>query len=108
MPDIALAIHHLIKNRTHPGRVVVHSLGSLLNSDLLVWLAADERTLRPGAWIRFEPLPPTHPNRPRRRPHPAFSDYAQVLKLVEQYLPSEFAGRAIYESEIEEWDLVGQ
>lgn len=108
MPDIALAIHHLIKNRPHPGRVVIQSLGSLLNSDVLVWLAADERTLRPGAWIRFEPLPTNGPGRPRRRPHPAFSDYAQVLKLVEQYLPAEFAGRAIYEAEIAEWGLIEQ
>jgi hypothetical protein len=108
MPDTALAMFYLIKQRPHPGRVVIQSLGSLLNSDVLVWLAGDERTLRPGAWIRFEPLPYMAPNRPRRRQPAAFRDYAYVLQLVGQYLPGEFAERAIYSGEIAEWDLIDQ
>lgn len=108
MPDTALAIFHLITGRPHPGRVIIKSLGSLLNSDVLVWLAGDERSLRSDAWIRFEP-----PFRPKGRggrlwPRRADPSYERVLEFIGHYLPREFVGRTLWAGELAEWALIEQ
>ena len=124
LPDTALTIWHLIKQRPHPGRVCINALGSLQGSNVLIWLAGDVRSLRPDAWIKYKPspvydsaAPPTinnsrpfrdHRRRQGRRLTLLERDYARVVTLIEAHLPEDFAGRAVGNSELSEWAIIDQ
>lgn len=124
LPDTALTIWHLIKQRPHPGRVRINALGSLQGSNVLIWLAGDVRSLRPDAWIKYKPspvydsaAPPTinnsrpfrdHRRRQGRRLTLLERDYARVVTLIEAHLPEDFAGRAVGNSELSEWAIIDQ
>jgi hypothetical protein len=107
-PEFALTMYELITRRPHGGHVTVRSLGSLLNADVLVWLAGDRRIIRPNGWVQFEaPLPPRKRGW-KGRPRSLDPTYDQVFKLITQKLPPEFAGREIWPSELNEWALIEQ
>ena len=124
LPDTALTIWHLIKQRPHPGRVCTNALGSLQGSNVLIWLAGDVRSLRPDAWIKYNPSPIYDPDAPptinnfrsfrahRRRQGRRLTllerDYARVVTLIESHLPEDFAGRAVGNSELSEWAIIDQ
>ena len=100
-PEFALTIHDLIRQRPHGGQVTVRSLGSLLNADVLVWLAGDRRIIRSNAFVRFEA--PLAPRMRKGRLKSLDPTYDQVFRSITKNLPPEFAGREIWPAELNEW-----
>ena len=107
-PEFALTLYALIQARPHAGQVTIRSLGSLMNADVLVWLAGDHRTIRSNGCVRFEsPLPPRRTAR-RQQARSVDPAYDRVFELITEHLPPEFAGREVYPGELSEWALIEQ
>ena len=106
LPEFAMTIYELIRRRPHRGLVTVRSLGSLLNADILVWLAGDRRSIRSNAWVRFEEPLPRRLRARRTRSCSADPTYDRVYERITERLPEELAGREIWPGELSEWALI--
>lgn len=119
--DTALALYEIILARPAGVRLHVHSHTWLEDAEVLVWLAGDTRTLRPGAWIHFQDFSTYNAERKRlyKRQElpceeseslpawsPAQINYAQVERLVKKYLPPHLMNRRVWAGELAEWNLI--
>jgi len=59
--DAVLLLHDVLCQRSPETKLVVKARSPLQGSAILLWLAGDERHIRPTAWMRFDI------NKPRRR-----------------------------------------
>jgi hypothetical protein len=117
LPDTALAMWEILRSRSPGVKLHTHSHSSLVDSSILVWLAGDQRSLRPGAWIHFR-----QPKRvPKWKQHgmpdsddyddcrpewsPEDIDYARVQKLVLEHLPAHLQNRRVWPAELNEWNV---
>lgn len=100
--DAVLLLHDVLCQRSPETKLVVKARSPLQGSAILLWLAGDERHIRPTAWMRFEIKKPM---RRRRFPRDEFgvdwweqeageggaevaSPNAQaILKLMDRYIP---------------------
>jgi hypothetical protein len=117
LPDTALAMWEILRSRSPGVKLHTHSYSSLMDSDILVWLAGDRRSLRPGAWIHFRQLKRVPKWKQHWMPNsvddddckPEWSwediDYACVQKLVFERLPSHLQNRRVWPAELNEWNV---
>jgi hypothetical protein len=59
--DAVLLLHDVLSQRSPETRLVVNARSPIQGSEVLLWLAGDERHIRPTAWLRFDI------NKPKRR-----------------------------------------
>lgn len=109
LPDTALAISRVLQQRPADVTLEITAHSSLINADLLVFLAGDTRILRSDAWIVFE-KPSSTPSSRHARPGASGAlctgyqtDYHQVYDGITRILPAQLAGRRIHASELSEW-----
>jgi hypothetical protein len=110
-PDFALGILDLLESRPTGMTLVTQAMSSLMESNLLLWLAGDVRILRPDAWAFF--APPMFPDEAkatrgkskRNHPVPATFDVedARVQELIMRHLPVGLGHRRLWFSELAEW-----
>jgi len=119
--DTSLAMYEIIMARPAGVQLHVHSHSWLKDSVVLVWLAGNTRTLRPGAWIQFQDFAKWNAERNRLQKRqettwkeasgPAAWDstqinYARADLLVKKYLPPHLRNRRIWAGELAEWNLI--
>jgi hypothetical protein len=118
--ESVLMCHDIIAQRPKGVHIHIHSHSKLTNAPVLVWLAADTRTLRSDAWIYFPPelKPEYHKFVPadvieamqeRGEPIDFKADSmnsVQIAKHVRKYLPENLLGRPVWTSELEEFGLI--
>jgi hypothetical protein len=119
--DTVLALYEIIMARPLGVRLHVHSHSWLEGAEVLVWLAGDTRTLRPGAWIHFRDLASrlAECKRDRKWLHlileeeempfewtPVHINYAQVERLIKKHLPEHLFNRRVWAGELAEWHIL--
>jgi len=97
--DTALMLFHELRGRSSTLRVHMHSHTCLFDGAILLWLAADTRTMRPDAWVQVTEIPETPPAGRRSR-HGA-SDYAASI-VAEEECPADTDLRSIIDH-LDEW-----
>ncbi len=110
-PDFTLGILDLLQSRPDGMTLVTQAMSSLMESNLLLWLAGDILILREDAWVFF--APPIFPDEAkvsktkskRNRPLPATFDVedARVQELIMRHLPVELGHRRLWFSELTDW-----
>jgi len=101
--DTALMLFEVLRNRPPHIHLHAHSHTCLSNGAVLIWLAADTRTIRADAWIQLCPIPKT-PKPRRNRLHsnytsglpvedeqPADTDLRTIMRHLDEWLPIEGA-----------------
>ena len=120
--ETILMCHDIIAQRPKGVRVHIHSYSKLVNATVLVWLAGDTRSLRSDAWIYFptELKPEFFRFVPEdiiesMQKHGETMDFKadrlnaqQIEKHVRKSLPHNLLGRPVWNSELEEFGLVGR
>lgn len=119
--DTALAMYEIIMARPSGVQLHIHSHSWLEDAEVLVWLAGDTRTLRPGAWIHFQDHStrfaekkhlhellefPLEDNENKTEWTPVQVNYAQVERLVNKRLPQHLMNRRVWAGELAEWNLI--
>ena len=117
--DTALMLFEVLRNRPSHIQIHAHSHTCLSNGAVLIWLAADTRTIRADAWIQLCPIPKT-PKPRRNRQHtnyasglpvedeqPADTDLRTIMRHLDEWLPvSEIAGMRLFEKELRDLALI--
>jgi hypothetical protein len=116
--DAALMLFHELRSRP-PGRTLhVHSHTCLFDGAVLLWLAADTRTMRPDAWIQISEQPvlaETCHSSLRHYPTAvpigdesgAQTDLRTIFRYLDEYLPTgEVAGLRLFQPELVELGLI--
>ena len=99
LPDTALMLYHELRARPTSLRVHMHSHTCLFDGAILLWLAADTRTMRPDAWIQITEIPET-PATGRKTRHGG-NDYAASI-VAEEECPADTDLRSIMDH-LDEW-----
>lgn len=112
-PDPALMLYDILTNQRNGVPLITEAWSPVLGPSILVWLTGDVRRIRPTTHFYFRSLEEIIQRRKSRRPpwendfaalagdaepevSPRTTDYATVLRLMDQYLPVEqFAGKII-------------
>ena len=102
--DTALLIRSILMGRSPKTRLVTSARSSLQNGSVLVWLMGDVRTIRDDARLYLrrvdlseEDEAEQKQNEPSYRDSyseidPEEADYAQVLQIINEYLPGQGTG----------------
>jgi hypothetical protein len=107
--DTALMLFEVLRKRPQHVHIHAHSHTCLSNGAVLIWLAADTRTIRADAWIELSKTPEA-PNPRRSRilenyssglsvddEHPADTDLRTIMRHLDEWLPvSEIAGMRLF------------
>ena len=117
--DTALMLFEILRNRPPHIQIHAHSHTCLSNGAVLIWLAADTRTIRADAWIQLCHVPKTpKPRRNRRHANytsglpvedeqPADTDLRTVMRHLDEWLPvSEIAGMRLFEKDLRDLALI--
>jgi len=117
--DTALMLFEVLRNRPPHIHLHAHSHTCLSNGAVLIWLAADTRTIRADAWIQLCHVPKT-PKPRRNRLHsnytsglpvedeqPADTDLRTIMRHLGEWLPvSEIAGMRLFEKDLRDLALI--
>jgi len=117
--DTALMLFEVLRNRPPHMHLHAHSHTCLSNGAVLIWLAADTRTIRADAWIQLCHVPKT-PKPRRNRQHtnyasglpvedeqPADTDLRTIMRHLGEWLPvSEIAGMRLFEKDLRDLALI--
>jgi hypothetical protein len=119
--DVALMLHDEIKKRRPHIRIHANARTFLINGSLLLWLAADTRSIRRDAWIQLSEIPKSPPsayktidrfiNYPTsieiNEETAARTDMRTIISYLEEYIPvDEIAGLRIFEPDIRDLGLL--
>lgn len=119
--DVALMLHDEIKKRRPHIRIHANARTFLINGSLLLWLAADTRSIRRDAWIQLSEIPKSPPsayktidrfiNYPTsieiNEETAARTDLRTIISYLEEYIPvDEIAGLRIFEPDIRDLGLL--
>jgi hypothetical protein len=117
--DTALLIRSILMGRSPKTRLISSARSSLQNGAVLVWLMGDVRTIRDDArlYLRRVDLPDEDEVEPKQNEpsyrdsyseiDPEEADYAQVLQIINEYLPvKELVGRIIRVPLLKQFGLV--
>lgn len=121
--DTALLVRSILMNRPRGIELVTNARSSLRGGSVLVWLLGDRRMIREDARIFFKrnPLADENPvevyaglGQAESKYKDSYSsldpedaDYAQILKLINEFLPvRQFAGRIVSVNMLREFGLV--
>lgn len=110
--DTALMLHEEIRKRPAGIRIHVRARTCLMDGAILLWLAADTRSMRDDTWIQISALPDEnlfcgsehYPNSIRASEEsPSETDFRTILRYIGEYLPvHEIAGFRLFEPELRE------
>ena len=117
--DTALMLFEVLRKRPQHVHIHAHSHTCLSNGAVLIWLAADTRTIRADAWIELSKTPEA-PNPRRSRllenyssglsvddEHPADTDLRTIMRHLDEWLPvSEIAGMRLFEKDLRDLALI--
>lgn len=117
--DTALMLFEVLRNRQPHIHIHAHSHTCLSDGALLIWLAADTRTIRADAWIQLCHVPQT-PKPRRNRLHanytsslpvederPSDTDLRTIMRHLDEWLPvSEIAGMRLFEKDLKDLGLI--
>lgn len=117
--DTALMLFEILRKRPPHIQIHAHSHTCLSDGALLIWLAADTRTIRADAWIQLCHVPKT-PKARRNRLHssytsgllvedeqPADTDLRTIMRHLDEWLPvSEIAGMRLFEKDLRDLALI--
>ncbi|MEI8293915.1 MAG: hypothetical protein WCG66_07975 [bacterium] len=95
--DTALMLFAVLCSRPPHLHIHAHSHTCLSDGAVLIWLAADTRTIRDDAWIEFSSVPRT----PETRNNPIYPGYTSGLR-VEDESPSDTDLRTVMRH-LDEW-----
>jgi len=119
--DVALMLHSEIKQRSHNVRIHANARTFLINGSLLLWLAADTRSIRRDAWIQLSQIPNAPPSAYKtidgfidyptsidiNEESGARTDLRTIFSYLEEYIPiNEIAGLRIFEPDIRDLGLL--
>ena len=119
--DTALMLHAAILARPSGTRIHAHSHTCLVDGAVLLWLAADTRSIRADAWIQLSEIPPAPaclsiPSKIRsnystaifaEEENPADTDLRALIGHLGQWLPtSEIAGLRLFVEDLKELGLI--
>jgi hypothetical protein len=110
--DTALMLHEEIRKRPPGTRIHVRARTCLMDGAILLWLAADTRSMRDDTWIQISELPDEnpfcgsehYPNSIRvSEEAPSQTDFRTLLRYIGEYLPvHEIAGFRLFEPHLRE------
>jgi hypothetical protein len=117
--DTALMLFEVLRNRPPHIHIHAHSHTCLSDGALLIWLAANTRSIRCDAWIQLCHVPKT-PKPRRNRLHsnytsglpvedeqPADTDLRTIMRHLDEWLPvSEIAGMRLFEKDLRDLALI--
>lgn len=119
--DMALLIRSILMQRFTKTQLVTNAQSSLQGGSVLVWLSGDSRVIRKDARVFFRRADLSDDDgddvvwkdgglkhsAPGSEIDPEESDYARVLKVINEFLPvKELAGRPIYVPVLRQFGLV--
>jgi hypothetical protein len=117
--DTALMLFEVIRQRPTHISLHVHSHTCLRDGAILLWLAADTRSLRSDAWIELStvPEPPAIPQKnshfdyknviPTENEYPSDTDLRTIMRHLGEWLPiHEISGLRLFESELKELGIM--
>lgn len=119
--DVALMLYEEIKKRPPNLQIHANARTFLINGSLLLWLAANTRSIRPDAWIQLSQIPKTPPSAYKNidrfidyptsidcnEESPANTDLRTILSYLEEYMPiHELGGLRIFEPDIRDLGLL--
>ena len=118
--DLCLSLWYLLTSKDPKTHLVVCCNGNLIDGEVLVLLAADERRIRPRTWMEISSLKKYEAMDFSRRnwsskqfgsqhDEPFFiTDYRNVFEIMNRYLPCELLskGRVDIESTFKEYGLL--
>jgi hypothetical protein len=117
--DTALMLFEVLRNRPPHIHIHAHSHTCLSDGALLIWLAANTRSIRCDAWIQLCHVPKTPKPRGSRLhsnytscihtedEHPADTDLRTIMRHLDEWLPvSEIAGMRLFEKDLKDLALV--
>ena len=114
--DTALMLHEEMKSHAGVTRVHVRARTCLIDGAVLLWLAADTRSMRDDTWIQVNDVPydldfTVNKNYPHAictsDEGPSKTDFRTILKYINQYLPvNEIAGFRLFAPDIQEFGLL--
>ena len=114
--DTALMLHEEIRNRPRATRVHARARTCLIDGAILLWLAADTRSMRKDTWIQISTLleeslfvgSDDYPYSIRASEEcPADTDFRAVVEYLEEYLPvKEIAGLRLFEPDLRDLGLL--
>jgi hypothetical protein len=110
--DTALMLHEEIRKRPTGTRIHARTRTCLMDGAILLWLAADTRSMRDDTWIQISELPEEnpfcgsqhYPNSIRASEEaPSETDFRTILRYIGEYLPvHEIAGFRLFEPDLRE------
>lgn len=110
--DTALMLHEEIRKRPAGTRIHARTRTCLMDGAILLWLAADTRSMRDDTWIQISELPEEnpfcgshhYPNSIRASEEaPSETDFRTILRYIGEYLPvHEIAGFRLFEPDLRE------
>ena len=117
--DTALMLFEVLRKRPAHISLHVHSHTCLRDGAILIWLAADTRSLRSDAWIELStrPEPPANPQQKSHfdyknvisteNEYPSDTDLRTIMKHLGEWLPTnEISGLRLFESELKELGIM--
>jgi hypothetical protein len=114
--DTALMLHEEIRKRPAGTRIHMRARTCLLDGAILIWLAADTRSMRSDTWIQLSQLPEEsifsgnddYPSSIRSSEEsPADTDFRTIVRYLDEFLPvNEIAGFRLFESDLRELGIL--
>jgi hypothetical protein len=110
--NTALMLHEEIRKRPSGTRIHAHARTCLMDGALLLWLAADSRSMRSDTWIQLSELPEDsafhgredYPTSIRASEEaPSETDFRTIVSYIGEFLPvNEIAGFRLFEKDLHE------
>ncbi len=117
--DTALMLLEVLRKRPPHVHIHAHSHTCLSDGALLIWLAANTRTIRADAWIELSDMPEPPIHRCTRLhstyksglrvedEHPADTDLRTVMRHLNEWLPvAEISGLRLFETDLKDLGLI--
>ena len=117
--DTALMLFEVLRNRPPHIHIHAHSHTCLSDGALLIWLAANTRSIRCDAWIQLCHVPKTPKPRGSRLhsnytscihtedEQPADTDLRTIMRHLDEWIPvSEIAGMRLFEKDLRDLALI--
>jgi len=114
--DTALMLHEEIRKRPEGTHIHARARTCLIDGAILLWLAADTRSMRNDTWIQLSQLPEQfsfggnedYPNSIRASEEtPSATDFRTIVRYIDEFLPvQEIAGFRLFEPDLRELGIL--
>ena len=114
--DTALMLHEEIRTRPEGTHIHARARTCLIDGAILLWLAADTRSMRNDTWIQLSQLPEQfsfggnedYPNSIRASEEtPSATDFRTIVRYIDEFLPvQEIAGFRLFEPDLRELGIL--